>query len=630
MKDRRIAFYMHDLSGGGVERMRLALIAELRTRGIDVRLVVACLKGPLLPLLPPDLPVEELGAGRMLAAVLPLARYLRRTRPNVLIASLDHNNITALLARLVSRVSTDVIICQHNALSAERALGWRYRAVPWLYRALQHCARGIVAVSQGVADDLAVAASISRDRITTIYNPVIGPDFAQRAAGPAPHPWLADDSGPVFVFVGRLTHQKDPTSLLDAMALLLLSRAARLIILGDGPLRASLEEQASHLGIADRTAFVGFQSNPLPWVKHAHALVSTSRYEGLGNAIIEAMACGTSVIATDCPHGPSEILLGGQIGILVKVGDVAALARAMQSSIDSLGDVAALIRRSACFTAASCADAHLALLDGWSRFPQISALGLQLTPLRADQVIEHVVNDPMPTEVRLVVTPNLDHVRLLQLPAFATAYKASYFVCPDGAPVLLYARLRGLRLSSRVTGCELFHRLANHPDLVHHRVCVVVESSATAAALSEWADNMGLTSNMVVLLAPPGLADAPGAQLDLATDIRAAAPTILVMTLGAPLSETFVDRHRHVIGRCWALCVGQAVRVQLGLIKRAPSGVQQAGLEWLWRVAHEPRRLVTRYIKASAWFPVAVLRDVKPFRPSTHPVLERGRHAHLG
>ncbi len=603
---------MHDLSGGGVERMRLALIGQLLARGLDVRLIVARRRGPLVPLLPPELAVEELGRQGLLAAILPLARSLRRNRPDVLVASLDHNNITAILARLVAGVKTRVVICQHNALSAEQALGWRYRAVPWLYWLLQKGAHGIVAVSLGVADDLAAVARIPRQRITPIYNPVVGPDFAARALGPAPHTWLADGACPVFVFAGRLTDQKDPVTLLEAMALLLLSRPARLILLGDGPLRDDLDAQAIRLGIADRVAFAGFQGNPLPWIRHADALVCASRYEGLGNVIIEALACGTPVIATDCPHGPSEILLGGQVGRLVAVGDPAALAAAMQEQIDTPPDQAGLTARAGAFTAEACADAHLTLfgrlLNG---NPSVEALGLRFSALRADQVIDRITDRAVTDGVRLVVTPNLDHVRLLRRSTFAAAYGSAELVCPDGFPVLLYARLRGLALSARVTGCELFHRLAHHPALGRLKLCVVVESHRTATALSAWSAERGLGENLDIILAPQGLADDPVAQSNLVEQIGARRPSILVMTLGAPVSEVFVHRHRDALPPCWALCVGQAVRVELGLIARAPALWRRSGLEWLWRIGQEPRRLAGRYVKALAWFPIAIVQDLQ-------------------
>ena len=610
MTTRHIAFYMHDLSGGGVERMRLALIAQLRARGTRVTLILAARSGPLGSRLPHDLPVVEIGMRGMLGNVLPLARMLRRIRPDILVASLDHNNVTALLASWVSGSATRIVICQHNALSAERALGWRYRLIPWLYWLLQRGADGVVAVSNGVADDLARVAGIARANITPIYNPIIGPDFAERMAGASPHPWLDDTNMPVFVFAGRLTSQKDPATLLEAMAGVLQCRSARLIVLGEGPLLAGLQDSTDILGIADHVAFVGYQINPLPWIRHASALVCTSRYEGLGNTLIEALACGIPVIATNCPHGPSEVLLGGKIGRLVAVGDAAGLAQAMLALLRDVPDRAALTARAASFTVEACAEAHEALFARLLRRHDVDALGLRLSPLCADEILVHITR-PVRAEcqVQLVVTPNLDHVRLLRRPEFAAACRAAAFVSPDGFPVLLYARLCGLALGKRVTGCALFHRLAAHPSLRQQSLFFVVESQQTASAITSWAAGLKL-ENLHVAVARPRLASDSGAQGQLAARIRAVRPTILIMTLGAPVSEEFVHMNRKVLPPCWAMCVGQAVRVELGLTSRAPARWQSLGLEWLWRIKQEPRRMVGRYARALAWFPVAIILDL--------------------
>ena len=601
----RIAFYMHDLSGGGVERMRLALIAEMRARQMDVTLIVGRRNGALNATVPTDLRVIELGRQGTLGAIIPLARALRRVRPDVLVASLDHNNITAMLAGLLARAATRVVICQHNALSAEMALGWKYRCVPWLYWMLQLSAHGIVAVSRGVADDLSSVAGIGRDRITPIYNPVVSDDFAARAAGPAPNAWLAGTGLPVLVFAGRLTAQKDPALLLDAAALL---PGTRLVLLGEGPLRPALEAQAARLGIADRVVFAGFAANPLPWIARAGCLVLPSRYEGLGNVLIEALACGTPVVATDCPHGPSEILDGGRFGALVPVGDAAGLADAVRTVLAGTPDRAALQARAAAFSARACADAHLALFERLAAPRGPRAFRLALSPLTAPEVIARVMAGAGPA-LRTVVTPNIDHVRLLRQRAFAQAYAVADLVCPDGFPVLLYARLRGLALSRRVTGCALFAHLAQHPELHSKRVVIVTESAVSGAAVRRWGAASGLP-HVNVLTAPKRLADDGAAQSALARAISAEGPDILVMTLGAPVSEVFIHRHRGVLPPCWVLCVGQAVRVHLGLTQRAPAAWQRLGLEWLWRIRQEPRRLLVRYARDVGWFPFAVAGDL--------------------
>ena len=611
-KRLRIAFYMHDLSGGGVERMRLTLIAALRARDLEVTLVLGKKQGPMLQLLPTDLKIIELGTRRTICAVSRLARFMRAEGPDVLVSSLDHNNIAAMLARRLSHSSIRLVICQHNALSVECRSGWKYRLVPWAYWALQQEADAIVAVSHGVARDLSKTARIPLRRISVIYNPVIEAGFLERAACPAPHFWLRKKDRPVFVFVGRLTAQKDVFTLLEAIKIVLLRSNARLILLGEGEDEQALRRFACDAGIAHAVAFVGFQANPLPWIHHADALVSSSRFEGLGNAIVEALACGTQVISTDCPYGPAEVLLQGKLGTLVPVGDPSALAEAIARHHPLPYDPAQLRARSGDFTAAACALAHLELFEKiiGVQGRVVHALGMDISPLRADQVVDAIIEEVATEDVRLVVTPNLDHVLRLRHPDFAAAYASAHFVCPDGLPVLLYARFRGLKLGSRVTGCDVFAGLIRHDGLRRHRLFLVVESRVTALAASQWAICHGLADRTKIAVAPRGLDVDEVAQSALLRRIAHAAPTILVMTLGAPVSEVFVHRHRESLPPCWALCVGQALRVELSLARRAPRPWQALGLEWLWRLGHEPRRLLSRYARSLAWFPVAIWRDL--------------------
>ena len=239
-----------------------------------------------------------------------------------------------------------------------------------------------------------------------------------------------------------------------------------------------------------------------------------------------------------------------------------------------------------------------------------TVFGLNLSALSAAEIADQVFSQPVEHSPALVVTPNIDHVRLLRHRVFREAYQAARIVCPDGLPVLLYARLRGHAAPARVTGCELYERLANHAQLRDRKLLVVVESQRTRAAFIAWADRSGLPHAQAII-APAKLAGDTAAQMALATAIGAVAPDVLVLTLGAPLSETFVHVHRNLLPGCWALCVGQAVRVQLGLTERAPRAWQRAGLEWLWRIRQEPRRLAARYARALAWFPVAVARDLR-------------------
>lgn len=329
-----VALYLPNFASGGAERLNINLASELTRRGFDVSFVVHKQEGALLPIVPPDVRVVSLHARRTLGAFWPLIKYLRREKPNILLSSLGHNNIIAVWAGLLAHVGTRIIVSQHNSLAYEsKTDAWKGKVLPFLYRISLSFADGIVAVSKGVANEFAAMTGIAQDRITVIYNPVIGDDFAQRLSERVSHPWLNDNDRPIVLGVGRLVAQKDFATLLDAFALVIRERPARLIILGEGELQDSLLDQARRLGIADKVDIAGFVLNPLPFMKRARAFVLSSRFEGFGNVLVEALACGTPVISTSCNHGPDEIIDGGRFGRLVPVGDTQAMARAITESL---------------------------------------------------------------------------------------------------------------------------------------------------------------------------------------------------------------------------------------------------------------------------------------------------------
>jgi exopolysaccharide biosynthesis WecB/TagA/CpsF family protein len=605
-----VAFFMHDLAGGGVERMRLNLVRALMERGHDVTLIVQFRRGALCDQLPDRLPVVALDTRGVVATAVALGSALRAIRPQFLVSSLDHNNIAAMCAGAISQTRTKVVVCQHNALSAERALGWKYRAVPLCYRLLSHHAAAIIAVSYGVADDLATITGIARARISVIANPVISVVHPQRRSDVAPHPWLETADIPVFVFVGRLVQQKDPQVLLAAFALRFRHGPARLAILGEGPLLPELRTQADALGITQHVVFAGFVHDPAAWVERAQALVMPSRYEGFGNVIVEALGCGTPVIAADCPHGPAEILGHGQFGRLVPVGDADALARAMQGELRGEFPPELLRGRAASFSVVACVERHEHLFASLSLAQKRPVFGVYFSRLDAVGIARLIVASPAEDRVRLIVTPNSDHIRLLQRPAFVAAYQNAAIICPDGKPVALYAWLRGATAPRRVTGTDIFHELVRRPDLQRLRVFVLVEAASTEAALRIWLEPRGLTQCWEITTAPADLSGDAARRATLLTAIRAYAPDVLVLTLGAPVSEEFVHLHAASLPHCWALCVGQAVRAEIGLVRRAPGILRVAGLEWAWRVMQEPKRMLPRYIADALWLPRAIYRDV--------------------
>jgi glycosyltransferase involved in cell wall biosynthesis len=360
-----VAIYMSDLSGGGVERQVITLAVGMQSAGLPVVLLVREIRGELKDKVPAGIRVIDLHSRNTLHDIPPLIRFLRRERPAVLLANLDHNNVAAVVAGRASATGTHVIICQHNALSRAFSsdLGWSYRLIPFLYRVLSPWFDASVAVSRGIANELSSQAHIPRRKVKLIYNAVIGDDFRSKAQEPVTHRWLDNPEIPVFVTAGRLVPVKDHENLLRALACYRKHRAANLIILGSGPLRPNLEALAIELGIADAVDFLGYQENPLPYFRRADAFVLSSYSEGFGNVLVEAMGCGTPVISTDCEYGPAEILKNGQYGALVPPRCPQALANAFDSgtALRKRWPPELLKVRAAAFSTTACVEAYIDL-----------------------------------------------------------------------------------------------------------------------------------------------------------------------------------------------------------------------------------------------------------------------------
>jgi glycosyltransferase involved in cell wall biosynthesis len=333
---KSLVIYLPSMASGGAERLHLNLAPLFRDSGLKVTFLLHRAEGSLMPLIPPGIRVVSLDRDRTLSCLLPLTRFLRRERPDFLLSNLGHNNVLAIWAAALARVPTPIIASHHAALSASSSAHqhWQVRILPAMYRLFLRRAHANVAVSKGLADEITTIAGLAPDRITVIYNPVILSDFDERLAASADHPWLTDGGPPFLLGVGRLGLQKDFKTLLAAFAILTKTRDVRLLILGEGPQQAELNALAASLGIADRVSLPGFRPNPLPFMRRAAALVMSSLYEGFGNVLVEALACGTPVVSTDCPFGPAEILEGGRYGKLVPVGNAEIMASAILATLD--------------------------------------------------------------------------------------------------------------------------------------------------------------------------------------------------------------------------------------------------------------------------------------------------------
>jgi glycosyltransferase involved in cell wall biosynthesis len=305
---------------------------------------------------------------RALGAALPLAAWMRRERPDVLLATSHSTNVAAALAGRIARVPTRVVLRIDSQLSRSPALaGTRKqrrrerrarRTFPW--------ADGWIAISEGVADDAARVTGIARGKIATIHNPVVTPELLRRAAAPVHDPWLEPGGPPVVLGVGRLVPQKDFATLLRAFARVRAQRPARLLVIGDGPERAALEALAGELGIASDVRFTGWVANAPGYMAGASVFALSSAWEGFGRVLVEALAVGCPVVSTDCPSGPREILEGGAFGPLVPVGDEAALGAAIASLIERPPDRPMLAKRAQAFTLEHGVQRYLEVLQARS------------------------------------------------------------------------------------------------------------------------------------------------------------------------------------------------------------------------------------------------------------------------
>ncbi|WP_199221423.1 glycosyltransferase [Desulfonatronum sp. SC1] len=322
------------LSGGGAERVMVTLANAFADRGIRTDFVLAKAEGPYIKHVSPRVRIVDLKASRVTTSILPLTRYIRGERPQAMLSALRHANIVAILAKKFSHVPLRLVISERNTLRAAQVYtgDLRKRSIPFFMRSFYPMADEVVAISKGVAEDLTRLIGLRPEHIRVIYNPIDAMRIEQASQVASEHPWLSSRHPPIILGAGRLTLQKDFQSLILAFSMFCEKAPARLVILGEGELRNELQALIDRLNLSTKILLPGFVDNPYSWMRAAKVFVLSSRWEGLSCVLIESMACGTKVVSTDCPSGPSEVLENGKWGKLVPVGDVKALATAMSDA----------------------------------------------------------------------------------------------------------------------------------------------------------------------------------------------------------------------------------------------------------------------------------------------------------
>ncbi|WP_396621468.1 glycosyltransferase [Marinobacter sp. W-8] len=359
-----LAIFLPSVSGGGAERVMVILANRFAEQGFKVDLVLAQAEGAYLSQVSAMVNVVDLGVPRVLQSIPKLARYLRSSRPDAMLSALAHANVAAIIARRLSGIKVRLVVSERANLSVSASNAGTLRAkfmkrfVAMAYPFADH----VITVSKGVEQDLVTGLGLSSQKVSTVYNPVVDQELLEKSRLPVEDDWFKrDQSVPVVLGVGRLSPQKDFTTLLKAFSRVRAERLVRLVILGEGPLHSELENLATELGIQGDVRLAGFKDNPFPYMRHCSVFVLSSAWEGLPGALIQAMACGAPVVSTDCPDGPAEILENGRWGSLVPIGDVGAMAEAINSAL-AASDQPDVSRRAMDFTVDQAVTNYLDIL----------------------------------------------------------------------------------------------------------------------------------------------------------------------------------------------------------------------------------------------------------------------------
>lgn len=333
----RIALFIRSMNGGGAQRAMVRYANGFAQAGYAVDVLTLVADGPFREELALNVSVIALKSARILSATIEIAAYLARVKPTAMMVTEPACNVAAILARSLALSSTRLVVREglFPSIAAKespyKATRTAYRLAPWVYPR----ADVIVAIADDMADDLAAFIKVPRSRVTTIgVNPVVTDALHAAAVEPVEHPWFREGEPPVVLGVGRLEDQKDFGTLIRAFDLVRAERVCRLLILGDGTRRGELNELRARSAYSADIELRGFVANPFAFMSKCGVFVLPSRYEGLPNALIEALACGAPAVATDCPSGPRQILEGGRYGPLVPVGDHLAMATAIGAVLD--------------------------------------------------------------------------------------------------------------------------------------------------------------------------------------------------------------------------------------------------------------------------------------------------------
>jgi glycosyltransferase involved in cell wall biosynthesis len=340
---KKIAFFHPYFSYGGVEKTNIRLSKYFREHGYAVDFLALSFTDHF------QKEMEELGirrvefaAHRTIQAVPELRRYLaeeqKKSEELYLISCQNFANLIAAASIPRKRERLGVILSErlHPAEFSYNGKAKKGKLILFLMKHMYQRADAVVANSKETAAEI--------ERITgvptrAIYNPTLTEDYEALAGESVSQKWFEEDI-PVIISVGRLSHEKGYDTLLKAFARVQTAMDSRLVIIGEGGERKNLETLAETLGVRDKVWMPGYDANPYKYVSKADVFVLSSRFEGLPNTLIEALAVGTPCVATRCKSGPAEILLDGAGGLLVDVEDERQMADAIVETLTNREEAA--------------------------------------------------------------------------------------------------------------------------------------------------------------------------------------------------------------------------------------------------------------------------------------------------
>jgi glycosyltransferase involved in cell wall biosynthesis len=359
-----ISFFIPSLRSGGAEKVWISVAKLFAENGFDVDLIVAQSEGPYLQQISPLVNLVDFKKSHIFLTLIPLVVYLVKNKPIAIFSALNHTNIVSIFAKYLSFQKVLVIISIHNDIVATtlKSNVSKNRLLYFLLKSTYRFADKIIAVSSSIANEITAIARVPQDLVSVIHNPVVSSNLFILSNQKPQFNYINSLDVPLIISAGRFVPQKDFITLIKSFSIVRKEIPSKLILLGEGPQLSKLKEFTHSLNLQDDVYFPGFVDNPYSFFSHSSVFVLSSIWEGFGNVLVEALACGIPVVSTNC-GGPNEILENGKYGSLCPIGDFNCLAASIVNTLDNPPQKSLLKQRAEDFSETHIFEKYLNLLE---------------------------------------------------------------------------------------------------------------------------------------------------------------------------------------------------------------------------------------------------------------------------